>query len=530
MDHGNTAVIQLFGHLKSITPNFSLHHEFQTLELQNSEYDQLHIKLRLTTYSMFSSVTDVRNSLRLEVGKSRVESDKIGELNESDESDSESDGDVSNFDCVSLLRKRKFVLAVQMCDILSLEGSSQLDNNAPAVRRGNIHRDRALILNWATTLDDTMFARQFRLAREDFEQIVSDLTVGMNLHHQNAINSSGSPVNARLCLMITLRIFAGASYLDMIHYHVHVDSVHNIVWRTTKMLNKQLKNIKVAANEDDMKEIARAWSEQQYRRWGAHLSSGTLYAGDGFAVEISQPSAKELRGRSLGSFRNRKGFWALIVQAFCDVNTRFSVFDCKWPGGVNDIIAYSMTTIYSLATSNHFPEWCTFVLDEAYSPCGGMHLTPFSVHQLRRAKSTNTILYYKMLAFNNVLSSQRITIERAFGILVRRWGILWRPILFALHRVATIVKVCAKLHNVCVDRWVQRGRPMNRKGMQQPDVPDHVNIATTMPTDAEIINKMHNSYIDANRASADHSLRTKIMDDIYNAGIRVHNDFDYVTM
>jgi hypothetical protein len=34
----------------------------------------------------------------------------------------------------------------------------------------------------------------------------------------------------------------------------------------------------------------------------------------------------------------------------------------------------------------------------------------------------------KMLAFNHILSSQRITIELAFGVLIRRWGILWRPI------------------------------------------------------------------------------------------------------
>ena len=32
------------------------------------------------------------------------------------------------------------------------------------------------------------------------------------------------------------------------------------------------------------------------------------------------------------------------------------------------------------------------------------------------------LLYYKMLAFNNVLSSQRITIERAFGILILNLG------------------------------------------------------------------------------------------------------------
>lgn len=98
-------------------------------------------------------------------------------------------------------------------------------------------------------------------------------------------------------------------------------------------------------------------------------------------------------------FRNRKGFWALIAQGFCDANTRFAVFDVKWPGNTYDIIAYNMTDIYHKANSGQFPSWATFVLDEAYSSCGGMHLTPFSVHQRKRAKRNEQAMYYKMPSF-----------------------------------------------------------------------------------------------------------------------------------
>ena len=81
-----------------------------------------------------------------------------------------------------------------------------------------------------------------------------------------------------------------------------------------------------------------------------------------------------------------------------------------------------MADIYRKATSgNYSPEWATFVLDEAYSSIGGMHLTPFTLNQLRYAQRTTFEEFLKMIAFNNVLSSQRITIERSFGILLRRW-------------------------------------------------------------------------------------------------------------
>jgi DDE superfamily endonuclease len=123
------------------------------------------------------------------------------------------------------------------------------------------------------------------------------------------------------------------------------------------------------------------------------MTPGTIYAGDGLVIEIQQPSVKDLRGR-VAVFRNRKGLWGLIAQGFCNVNTRFSVFDVKWPGGTNDIIAYNMTDLCAKAKSDYFPPWATFVLEEAYAPCGGMHLTPFSCLQLRYALLFQCI-YYK---------------------------------------------------------------------------------------------------------------------------------------
>lgn len=86
------------------------------------------------------------------------------------------------------------------------------------------------------------------------------------------------------------------------------------------------------------------------------------------------------------------------------------------------------------------------VLDEAYSLISGPgHLTPFSKAQLKTATRDR---YLKIKAFNFILSSQRITIERAFGMLVRKFGILWRPLEFPLAQNINITFVCAKLHKM----------------------------------------------------------------------------------
>ena len=55
--------------------------------------------------------------------------------------------------------------------------------------------------------------------------------------------------------------------------------------------------------------------------------------------------------------------------------------------------------------------------------------------------------------FNYYLSLHRQCVERAFGILVRRWGILWRKLEIQLSKIPILLKCLARLHNVCVNRF-----------------------------------------------------------------------------
>ena len=135
-----------------------------------------------------------------------------------------------------------------------------------------------------------------------------------------------------------------------------------------------------------------------------------------------------------------------------------------------------------------------------------------------------------MIAFNNLLSSQRITIERAFGILVRRWGILWRPISFSLKKVSKIIRVCAMLHNICVDRWkVNNPIKYGDKGQRWPDdVPESMTGDDIFPDENEIIRRLHNNYAIHRRRNADQGLRQCITEDIYDAGLRANCDTEHL--
>ena len=51
--------------------------------------------------------------------------------------------------------------------------------------------------------------------------------------------------------MITLRILAGASYLDIIHYHIHIDSGSKILWKTLSAIHENLNNIVLPSTNEE---------------------------------------------------------------------------------------------------------------------------------------------------------------------------------------------------------------------------------------------------------------------------------------
>jgi DDE superfamily endonuclease len=54
--------------------------------------------------------------------------------------------------------------------------------------------------------------------------------------------------------------------------------------------------------------------------------------------------------------------------------------------------------------------------------------------------------------FNFFALQLRIWIEMAFGMMQKKWGILWRPLVVPLEKIKYIVEVIARLHNYCIDK------------------------------------------------------------------------------
>ena len=74
-------------------------------------------------------------------------------------------------------------------------------------------------------------------------------------------------------------------------------------------------------------------------------------------------------------------------------------------------------------------------------------------------------------AFNFFQSQLRIRIEMAFGVLVQRWGILWRPMRINLSHVGDMVLLCMALHNICIDARLEFGGHSTTTGWRDYGAP-----------------------------------------------------------
>ena len=52
-------------------------------------------------------------------------------------------------------------------------------------------------------------------------------------------------------------------------------------------------------------------------------------------------------------------------------------------------------------------------------------------------------------------SSNRMPIECAFGILIHRWAVLWKPLKVRFDRRAPLIGACMRLHNFCIDKRIE---------------------------------------------------------------------------
>jgi hypothetical protein len=162
--------------------------------------------------------------------------------------------------------------------------------------------------------------------------------------------------------------------------------------------------------------------------------SGCVGALDGWLPKIKTPTRLEA-GNVKAFYSGHYSRMGLNVQLACNSKGMFTFVSVAAPGGTNDIAAYRRTNLPTYVES--LPLGKYFIGDNAYM-CTEHMLTPFSGAQKEHPEND---------AYNFYCSQVRITIERAIGMLTKRWRIFDSSLQCKLSTASKIIQVAARLHN-----------------------------------------------------------------------------------
>jgi hypothetical protein len=253
-------------------------------------------------------------------------------------------------------------------------------------------------------LTEHEFRKRYRLSKELFADVVRQLTPYVASVRQMV--GSNSPIPIELQLSMTLRYLAGGAVVDIIDLHgVAYSTFYTCLWRTLEALDKAFK---LSFDVTDNTEMANL--EEGFAQLTGHVLRGIVGALDGLAIKIQKPWVQEVPDPM--AFFNRKGFFAVNVQAICDSNRRFKWYAASTCGSTHDATAFSATRLMQRLHNGCMDNQWSIAADEAYAASRHV-ITPYSGRGLPIEKDS----------FNFYQSRCRINIECSFGMLVRRWGV-----------------------------------------------------------------------------------------------------------
>ena len=148
-------------------------------------------------------------------------------------------------------------------------------------------------------------------------------------------------------------------------------------------------------------------------------------------------------------------YGSLIVanlQALVSYERKFLWWSSKCCGSTHDSLAWDTSNLGMHMKEHGLPGDFWIAGDEAYVNSESL-LGPYPSHSGMNAVK-DTWNYYQ--------SRCRINVECAFGQLVKRWGILRRPLATRLTHTNVALSECMKLHNLCVhDHFEWAPRPLS---------------------------------------------------------------------
>jgi hypothetical protein len=372
------------------------------------------------------------------------------------------------------------VLAMMVLTLTILGGCAEMTEmllnvaNRRSTNRSDAAKDRTpkLRTTWKKEMkrfSDRMFYRLFRMPKPCFSRLCNKIesVVGrkefksekyikelkeqghttkegsMYLAH---VKKNGDYIPGEVKVAITLRILAGATYLDMfLWFNVNANYVNEF---TKKVMKDWFCNDKVMCiNYYDLlngKDEIDSELDKISFEFGSKtnfIMKGCIGAIDGWMVKIRCPSWTEVVNP--GKYYSRKGFYALNVQVIVDKKKRILWRTIGEKGSAHDSKVFNESNLgkFLLETADDFYGRGLYLIGDSAYALRSYLLTPYDNAQPGSKED----------CFNFYLSSNRIYVECSFGEIDRRWGIFWKPLQGQLKNHKYTIDSALRLHNFIVD-------------------------------------------------------------------------------
>ena len=285
-------------------------------------------------------------------------------------------------------------------------------------------------------MSDEEFQRAFRMQRSTFRKLVELLCVHLERNEAMALRVSDGPIPVQVRVGIALRLMAGGSAIDLMTlFHIPDATINYILREVSQALNSVLTLPGVPTSVPECRRLAE-W--MRCSRVVRNPFYGCIGAVDGMAIRIHKPREKDLPR----DYRSRKGFFALPLQCLVDGKYRILCFSMRCVGATHDSMSYAVSNLAAFLRDGCLPREFWIVGDEAYV-CSELLITPYARAVAPPGSARD--------ALNFFLSSMRIHVEQAFGILVSKWAILQTSLNYSLRTTSSLIKSVILLHNFCIE-------------------------------------------------------------------------------
>lgn len=290
---------------------------------------------------------------------------------------------------------------------------------------------------------DIAFQRMYRMSLPSFLKLCNLIRPLVQINEDMSRRRTGKgPITVEMALHCLLRFLSGGSPLDArICVGISVPSFYRVVFRCVDAILRQNElGYHFPSSNDEVLKASSGFAQISSH----HIIEGCVGALDGMLLRIFTPRKTET-GNVKAYFSGHYQDYGINVQAVCDSNCRFIYAALAAPGGANDIAAFRNTTLPEMIEK--LPLGNYVIGDNAYV-CSEHLLTPFPGDEKKEGVKD---------VYNFYLSQCRIRIEMTFGRLVNKWRIFRRPLQLKLSNIAKLFLCATRLHNYCIDEWLVAG-------------------------------------------------------------------------